>query len=90
MVVEAMEESLIIKTYNEGINAVITLVKESMAGLNEEIIDLKTENQKLNQRITELEFRLNKNSGNNSKPLSSDGLRKPKNMREKSGKTYWR
>ena len=81
-----MDESLIIKTYNEGINSVITLVKESMAGLNKEIFDLKLENQKLNERITELEARLNKNSSNSSKPPSSDGYKKPQNSRQKTGK----
>lgn len=81
-----MDESLIIKTYNEGINSVITLVKESMTGLNKEIFVLKLENQKLNERISELEARLNKNSGNSSKPPSTDGYKKTQNSREKTGK----
>jgi transposase len=86
MVVDEVDETIIIKTYNEGIDAVITLVKESMAGLNKEICALKTDNQKLNDRISELEVRINKNSSNSSKPPSSDSFVKPRNSREKSGK----
>ena len=84
-----MDESLIIKTYNEGINAVVSLVKEigsELGTVRNELQGIKTENQKLNDRISELEARLNKNSGNSHKPPSSDGLKKPKNMREKTGK----
>ena len=44
--------------------------------------------RELEARITELEARLNKNSGNSSKPPSSDGLSKPnpKSLRTPSGK----
>jgi len=84
-----VDEALIIKTYNEGINAVISLVNglsEQITALKDEIIVMKTENQKLNDRITELEARLNKNSGNSSKPPSSDGYKKIQNSRQKTGK----
>jgi transposase len=37
-------------------------------------------------KVAELEARLNMNSKNSSKPPSSDGLRKPKSLRESSGK----
>jgi len=84
-----MDENLIIKTYKEGINSVVTLVKEigsELGTVRNELKEVKIENQKLNDRISELEARLNKNSGNSHKPPSSDGLKKPKNMRDKSGK----
>ena len=77
-----MDEALIIKTYNDGMNAVVTLVKD----LNGQISNLTKEVGSLNQRITELEARLNKNSNNSSKPPSSDGFKKPRNSREKTGK----
>jgi transposase len=77
-----MDEATIINTYKDGINAVVSLVKD----LNGQISNLTVQVTSLNSRITELEARLNKNSGNSSKPPSSDGLKKPRNMREKSGK----
>src|SRR3989338_6386715 len=45
--------------------------------LFDEIASLKKIIAEQSTRITELEKRLGKNSNNNSKPLSSDGLSKP-------------
>lgn len=42
--------------------------------------------QHLNKRIQELERQLGQNSRNSSKPPSSDGYRKPVNLRKKGGK----
>lgn len=96
LTVSRMDEEFIIKTYNEGINAVITLVKGmdtkiseltgQVVSLQQEVIDLRKANQQLNIRISELEARLNKNSGNSSKPPSSDGYKKIQNSREKTGR----
>ena len=93
-----MTEESIIKSYNEGINAVITLVKDlnhqmgsltsEINTLNSEMIALKTVNLEFSTRITELEARLNKNSNNSSKPPSSDGYKKKiQNNREKNGRS---
>lgn len=61
--------------------------------LEEEIQGLREENRVLGLRITELEGllkealdKLNKNSGNSSKPPSSDGFRKVQSLRTSSGK----
>ncbi|SPF55691.1 transposase [Candidatus Desulfosporosinus infrequens] len=93
-----MDESKIIATYTEGINAVITVVKDmssqiqsltgTITNLSHELVDLKSSSAKQDMRIAELEARLNKNSSNSSKPPSGDGYGKkaPKNSREKSGK----
>lgn len=103
LTVSRMDEEFIIKTYNEGINAVITLVRGMEAKISElsgqvvslqqqvvsfqqEVIDLRKANQQLNLRISELEARLNKNSGNSSKPPSSDGYKKIQNSRKKTGR----
>ncbi|WP_154673530.1 DUF6444 domain-containing protein [Pseudobacteroides cellulosolvens] len=74
MAVNLMDEAFIIKKYNEGINAVIALVNSLLienAALKESVTNLTSENQKLNQGITEIESRLNKNSSNSGKPPSS-------------------
>jgi transposase len=78
-----MSEKDIIKIYNDGIDAVVGLVK----GLSGQISELSMQINALNARVTELESQLNRNSSNSSKPPSSDGLKKkPKNNRKKSGK----
>ena len=89
-----MDEALIIKTYNEGVNAVITLVKgmnakvsdliEEVLSLQQDVSSLSKSNLQLNTRISELEARMNKNS---SKPPSLDGYKKPQNGRQKTGKS---
>lgn len=61
-----MDEKEIMQAYNQGLNAVITLVQDMHKSLSEQI-------EVLNQRITELEARLNKNSSNSGKPPYSDG-----------------
>lgn len=81
-----MDETNIIKAYNAGIDAVITLVKDINASFTERFDKLNDEIKTLNGRISELEARLNKNSGNSSKPPSSDGYKKTQNSREKTGK----
>lgn len=98
-----MNEESIIKSYKEGIHAVVTLVKDLNNGLscqigsltseittlNNEINTLKKVNLQFSNRISELEARLNKNSSNSSKPPSSDGYKKKtiKNNRDKTGKS---
>lgn len=78
-----MSEKDIIKIYNDGLDAVVGLVK----GLSGQISGLSMQINALNARVTELESQLNRNSSNSSKPPSSDGLKKkPKNNRKKSGK----
>jgi transposase len=70
-----VDEEKIIKAYNEGLEAVIALVKT----LSVQVFELQN-------KLTEVESRLNKNSSNSSKPPSSDGYSKPKNNRVKTGK----
>ena len=57
--------------------------------LQEAVIQLTKENLKLNQKIKDLELRLNKDSHNSSKPPSSDGYKKKLivNQRTKTGKS---
>jgi len=89
-----MTEESIIKSYNEGINAVISLIKDlnydfviQMGSLTSEINTRNSEMIALKARIAELEARLNKNSNNSSKPPSTDGYKKKiKNNRVKSGR----
>ena len=54
------------------------LLQLDKATLVEIILQLQAQVQTLNQRMAELEARLNQNSRNSSKPPSSDGLTKPK------------
>jgi transposase len=66
-------EAEIRTVYREGEDAVVRLFSETLG--------------KLAERIQRLEDQIAKNSGNSSKPPSSDGLKKkPKSLRQKSGK----
>ena len=63
-----------------------SLMKQNQMQL-EQIEKLNQTIAELNATIKELREQLNKNSGNSSKPPSSDGFKKaPKSLREKSGK----
>jgi hypothetical protein len=68
----------------------VILTKEEFGKLTEQIeayLALLEKVDKLEKRVKELEGKLGKNSGNSSKPPSSDGYRKAiKNSREKSDK----
>jgi transposase len=66
-------EAEIWAAYREGEDAVVKLFYETFS--------------KLAERIQRLEDQIAKNSGNSSKPPSSDGLKKkPKSLRQRSGK----
>ena len=65
-----------------------SLIKQNQMQL-EQIEKLNKTIDELNATIKELREQLNKNSGNSSKPPSSDGYKKKpitKSLREKSGK----
>jgi transposase len=74
-----MDEDEIIKAYNEGLDSVIALFKDMHESLSAKLY-------KLENKLSELESRLNKNSSNSDKPPSSDLYDKPKNSRIKTGK----
>lgn len=74
--IKILSEAEIRAVYHQGEEAVVKLIQS----MNQNIL-------LLSQRVQALEDRLAKNSGNSSKPPSSDGLqRKPKSLRHKSGK----
>ncbi len=68
--------------YNSGPEATYKLLASTM----ETNIKLSAQLTQLEERVKELEDRLNKNSSNSSKPPSSDEFIKPKSQRKKSGK----
>ncbi len=54
-------------------------VKKAFIALEERVLELEEKVEKLTALVEKLEARLNKNSGNSSKPPSSDGpFKKPK------------
>jgi regulator of replication initiation timing len=60
--------------------------QKEIAALNVKVERLAKENTALRQENQKLKDIINKNSGNSSKPPSSDGLKKIPNGREKTGK----
>ena len=58
------------------------LIKVLLAVIQEQSAIIKQQAEK----IAELEARLNQNSRNSSKPPSSDGFKRPKSLRKRSGK----
>lgn len=67
--------------------AQLAAMAEENIRLKERISTLVEENSRLKERITELESQVNKNSGNSSKPPSSDGYKKkPAIARKKGGR----
>ncbi|MBC2581853.1 IS66 family transposase [Clostridium sp. DJ247] len=84
-----MSEGKIIEIYNQGISQVISVIKElsnEIKTLNSQVETLSKDNKALNERVKSLESQVNKNSNNRSKPPSSDGFKKTKSLRTKSGK----
>lgn len=69
----------------EQVRAIYQQGEEAMVALVGHLVQLITQ---LETRVQQLEDQLSKNSGNSSKPPSSDGLAKPRprNLREPSGK----
>ena len=67
-----------------------SLIKQNQMQL-EQIEKLNNTIEELNATIKELREQLNKNSGNSSKPPSSDGLKKKpaRKKRQKAGRTEW-
>jgi transposase len=74
----------IVAVYERGVDAVVDLVEDLSARLDDQQKMISS----LTARLNELEDRLAKNSRNSSKPPSSDDIAKPKpkSLRGKSGK----
>ena len=74
-----IKDEEILAVYNQGPDAVITLVRELFKSFELQVAVLDA-------RIKHLEDQINTNSRNSGKPPSSDGLARTKSQRKKSGK----
>lgn len=83
-----MEREDILKVYEAGPEAVVSLIQGLIAAHQKQINELTGTIEKLQKRVEELEIQVNKNSHNSNKPPSSDGMRKQrgKKSRKKSRK----
>jgi transposase len=78
----------ILSVYEAGPEAVVSLVQTLLARI-EQLEGLEQQTAALAARVRELELRLGRDSHNSHRPPASDGLRKgkkPKNLRQKSGR----
>lgn len=74
-----MTREEILAVYNAGSDAVVALVDGLLASFELQVAILEA-------RVKHLENQLNQNSRNSSKPPSSDGFKKTKSQRKRSGK----
>jgi transposase len=84
-----MEREHILEVYKAGPDAVVDLVQglqETVQQLRALVEQQSAEIRELKDRVKTLEKQLNQNSRNSSKPPSSDGFRKPTNLRQSGGK----
>jgi transposase len=84
-----MEREDILKVYEAGPEAVLSLIQGMLDAHKKQIIELTGTIEKLQKRVEELEHQVKKNSHNSNKPPSSDGMRKQrgKKSRKKSRNT---
>jgi transposase/uncharacterized coiled-coil protein SlyX len=68
--------------YDKGIDAVADLIAAFEQIFQQQAMQIAA----LTERVKQLENQINTNSRNSSKPPSSDGLTKPKSLRQKTGK----
>ena len=71
-----MKREDILKVYDAGPEAVVSLIRGLLDAHQKQINELTGTIEKLQKRVEELEFQVKKNSHNSNKPPSSDGLRK--------------
>ena len=65
------------KEIHEAYMAGEEAVQELFAAVRDQFVQLSLQVQQLNELVQKLQDQVNKNSGNSSKPPSSDGLKKP-------------
>jgi len=74
------------KDYSKDVFKQLQEAMEMIAQMQEELREARVVIAQQAKRIAELEEKVGKNSGNSSKPPSSDFFKKPTNGRKKSGR----